>query len=98
MVANNIKMINIKQQWHYFITIYLYWFQIGNQSLENEFKLNDEEKSSDQFINFMTSKNDYEIIKRQLEIIKITTDLIENIELKDDNKFVKISKLAKNKE
>lgn len=72
--------------------IILKTFKFINEYIEKEFKLNkeDEEKSFDKFISFMTSASQYERVKGQLEDVEITTNLIENVELKDNDEVLDI--------
>ena len=72
--------------------IILKTFKFINEYIEKEFKLNEDEKSFDKFISFMTSASQYERVKGQLEDVEITTDLIENVELKDSDEVIEIQK------
>jgi hypothetical protein len=72
--------------------IILKTFKFINEYIEKEFKLNEDEKSFDKFISFMTSASQYERVKGQLEEVEITTDLIENVELKDNDEVIEIQK------
>lgn len=72
--------------------IILKTFKFINEYIEREFKLNEDEKSFDKFISFMTSASQYERVKGQLEDVEITTDLIENVELKDSDEVIEIQK------
>ena len=67
-------------------------FKFINEYLEAEFKLNEEEKSFDKFISFLTSNSKYERIKGQLEETDITIERIESIEIKQDEDVLEVQK------
>lgn len=72
--------------------IFLKAFKFINEYLEAEFKLNEEEKSFEKFISFLTSNSQYERIKGQLEETDITIEKIESIEIKQDEDVLEVQK------
>ena len=72
--------------------IILKTFKFINEYIEKEFKLNDEEKSYEKFINFLTSSSQYERVKGELEEVEITKELIENVVVGAEDEVVEIHK------
>ncbi len=72
--------------------IILKTFKFINEYIEKEFKLNEEEKSYEKFINFLTSSSQYERVKGELEEVEITKELIENVVVGAEDEVVEIQK------
>ena len=71
-------------------TIIVQTFKYISVFLENEFKLNDGEKSFDRFISFLTSSTQFERIRGELEESGIKIETIENMEKGDFQSIIEI--------